>query len=223
MTSHWNFYEAPHPWGPWTRFFNQPTTECYFACTSLTDSQLGLYAPALVSKFIRMQGLNNVIFSTGDWTSPSRPNDYLYHLHAWPFTLTTKTEHVVDDSSPAAQYSGRGWRFTRDGGGFLDDTDHYSDQPGDTDVASYTFTGTSIAWVGSKADNHGYAAVSVDGGPSAIVDSYSPAREYQQVVFSRSGLSSGRHTITITVLSRKGPKSRGTYSDIDAFLAGGPG
>jgi hypothetical protein len=223
VTSYWDFYEAPHPWGPWTRFFDQPTTECYFTCSSLTTSQLGLYDPNLVSKFINMDGLSNVIFSTGDWTSPSRPNDYLYHLHAWPFVLTTKTEHVVDDSNPAVQYSGHGWGFTRDDGGSLGDTDHYSDQAGDIDVASYTFTGTSIAWVGSTADDHGYAAVSIDGGPPTIIDSYSPTEEYQQVLFSRSGLSAKQHTITITVLDQKDPDSSGTYSDIDAFIVGGSG
>jgi galactosylceramidase len=77
--------------------------------------------------------------------------------------------------------------------------------------------------VGSEADNHGYAAVSVDGGPSAIIDSYSPAEEYQQVLFSKSGLSTGRHTITITVLDQKDSASSGTYSDIDAFIVGSPG
>ena len=223
VTSYWDFYEAPHPWGPWTRFFNEPSTECYFSCSASNTSQLGLYDPNLVSKFISMDGLSDVVFSTGDWTSPSRPNDYLYHLHAWPFTLTTTTQQVVDDTNPAIQYSGAGWSFTRDDGGYYDDTDHYSDHGGDTDVASFTFTGTSIAWVGAQASNHGYAAVSIDGGSPTTVDTYSATTQYQQVVFQQTGLSPGKHTITITVLDQKDSQSSGTYTDIDAFIVGGPG
>ena len=84
----WAFYKAPHPWGPWTRFFSKPTTECYFGCS--TSMSLGWYDPAFVSKFITRQGLGNVVLTAADFGASKRPNDFLYKLHAFPVTLTIR-------------------------------------------------------------------------------------------------------------------------------------
>jgi hypothetical protein len=84
----WAFYQAPHPWGPWTRFFSEPTTECYFGCS--TSLSLGFYDPAFVSKFITKHGLGNVVLTAADFGATKRPNDFLYKLHAFPVTLTTR-------------------------------------------------------------------------------------------------------------------------------------
>ena len=51
--------------------------------------------------------------------------------------------------------------------------------------------------------DHGYAEVSIDGGPPTSVDTYAPQQEEQQILFEKDGLSDGRHTITITVGSQK--------------------
>ena len=84
----WAFYKAPHPWGPWTRFFSKPTTECYFGCS--TSLSLGWYDPAFVSKFITRHGLGNVVLTAADFGASKRPNDFLYKLHAFPVTLTIR-------------------------------------------------------------------------------------------------------------------------------------
>ena len=216
--STWDFYDAPHPWGPWTRFFNQPTTECYLGCDSATTSQLGLYDPALVSKFSNMDGLSNVIFSTGDFNAPNRPNDYMYRLHEFPFTINTATSQVVDDTTAMPVGTGT-WGVSFDAGGYYDDTYHDSATAGDS--VSYTFNGDSIAWVGAKNDNHGIASVSIDGGTPTMVDTYSASWQKQQVLFQSGTLSSGSHTITITVTSQQNAASSGIYQDLDAFIVGG--
>jgi Carbohydrate esterase 2 N-terminal len=213
----WDFYQAPHPWGPWTRFFNAPTTECYITCGTSATSQLGLYDPALVSKFIAMNGRSNVIFCSGDFNAPFRPNDYLGHLHAYPFTLDTSAFRVVDDSTAVPPGAGS-WGASFEVGGFYDDTDHVSDTPGTS--VSYRFTGDSIMWVGSKNDNHGIARVSIDGKPPTMVDTYAASWEKQQVLYTDSSLSQGSHTITITVTSRHKSASTGLYQDLDAFIVG---
>lgn len=61
----------------------------------------------------------------------------------------------------------------------------------------------------------------MDGGPAVTVDGYSAQWVKQQVLFQRTGLSPGKHTITITVTSGKNPSSAGTNVDIDAFLTSG--
>jgi hypothetical protein len=213
--STWDFYEAPHPWGPWTRFFDERSTQCYFSCDPSSTSDLGLYDPDLVSKFINMGGLSNVIFSTGDFNAVNHPNDYMYRLHAFPFTLTTAHRQVIDDVI-AIPVGASDWGVTHQGGGYYGNTYHVSSKAGDS--LSYTFYGNAIAWVGAKNTNHGYATVSIDGGPPVTVDGYAPQFEKQQIVYEKDGLSSGKHTITITVTANKNPASVGLTQDIDAFI-----
>jgi hypothetical protein len=67
----WAFYQAPHPWGPWTRFLS-------------ASSALGFYDPAFVSKFVTMGGLGLVVLTAADFGRP-----HLYKLHAFPVTLST--------------------------------------------------------------------------------------------------------------------------------------
>lgn len=217
------FYEAPHPWGPWTQFLNKPTTltVCYLDCQPQNTMPLGLYDVAPVSKFVRMDGLSNTIFTSGDFTDASRYDDpTLYALHALSFTLTTNQLQITDDSSPAITYKGS-WTastFQSLGTDYFDGTQHFTSTPGDS--ASFTFTGSTIEWVGSTNNNHGYASISIDGGPPVTVDGYSPDWVKQVTLFTRTGLPPGQHTITITATSGKNPASSGTYLDIDAFITG---
>jgi hypothetical protein len=164
-----------------------------------------------------MNGRSNVIFSSGDFNAPFRPNDYLGHLHAYPFTFDTRAFQVVDDSTAVPPGAGN-WGVSFEVGGFYDDTDHASDTPGTS--VSHTFTGDSIAWVGSKNDNHGIASVSIDGQPPTRVDTYAASWEKQQVLYTDSRLTQGSHTITITVTSQHNPTSTGLYEDLDAFIVG---
>ena len=214
----WSFYQAPHPWGPWTQFYNKPTVQCYNSCDPASSSPIGLYDPVPSSKFVNMDGLSDVIFSSGDWESHNRPNDYLYRLHAFPFTLATADDHVADDFD--ASYTGN-WAGGYQQGGYYDNSIHQTNSPGAS--ASYTFTGNAIAWVGGRNTYYGYAAVSIDGGTPTMVNTYAPQQEKQQVLFADNNLSSGKHTITVTATPEKEAAATGTYTDIDAFITGGAG
>jgi hypothetical protein len=214
----WVFYEAPHPWGPWTKFFSAPATECYFTCTPQTAGQLGLYAPALVSKFTGMGGLTGVIFTSGDFSAhnQSRPDDQLlYMLHAFPVTFGTSGQAIVDDAA-AFPAGSTDWQVRYGAEGYFDATTHGSDVPGDS--ASYTFTGTSISWIGPKNNDQGIANVSIDGGTPRPVDTYSRLQQTERVLFTASGLAPGQHAITIQVTARKSASSSGTRQEIDAFI-----
>lgn len=85
------------------------------------------------------------------------------------------------------------------------------------DKATLRFVGTSIAWIGTKADNQGIAKVSVDRVFKAYVDQFSHICTSIVRLYSISGLGYGPHTIEIEVTGTKNPNSKGYRIEIDAF------
>ncbi len=88
-------------------------------------------------------------------------------------------------------------------------------------TATFTFTGTSVSWIGLKCNICGIATVSVDGGAATTVDTAgavavgSPGLA-SAPVFTVSGLASGAtHTLVITVTGTA--SSNGAHIIVDAF------
>jgi hypothetical protein len=75
-TTRLSFFQAPAPWGPWTQFYSAST------------GRNGWYDPTLVPKFMSTDGLQQTIFTSGDFV---RPGSDLYSLHALPFTLANRS------------------------------------------------------------------------------------------------------------------------------------
>jgi hypothetical protein len=226
-----DLFEAPHPWGPWTKFLSKPMdlTVCYFTCSAYNSMPLGMYDVAQVSKFADVDGLSDVLFIAGDFIDGARSRydePDLYSLHELPMTLSSPLYHVTDDSSPAVAYTGT-WASSQSiYNGLSPQNDYYDETYHESATAgasvSFTFTGTSIQWIGSYGADHGIASVSVDGAAPVSVDTYSADTLRQQVLFSQNGLSPGRHTIAITITSSENPSSSGTEQDVDAFVTSGP-
>jgi hypothetical protein len=84
-------------------------------------------------------------------------------------------------------------------------------------TSSLTFAGTAITWVTATGPSAGKATVTIDGILAGTVDLYSPTVAWQ-VMESYSGLSSGTHTIVVTVLGTKDSVSAGTLVVVDAFV-----
>ena len=80
-----------------------------------------------------------------------------------------------------------------------------------------TFTGTGVKWISDVWWDLGKARVYIDGVLDATVDLYSAEGKYQQVVYSKSALALGTHTIRIEVTGTKNVASGDTLIDIDAF------
>jgi hypothetical protein len=94
-----------------------------------------------------------------------------------------------------------------------------SDTAGAT--ASMSFSGTSVAILGTKQPTGGNAAVYLDGKKqSSTASFYGAATKYQAAVWSKSGLSAGRHTITLKVLGTKPAHAKGSWVYFDAFKVG---
>jgi len=126
---------------------------------------------------------------------------------------------TYDDTNAALNYSGD-WTHagTSSGytGGDYDQTESWSTQAG----ASMTvdFTGTAVQWIGPKNTNGGIADVYLDGSLAATVDTYSPAGKlFQQVLFSKTGLTAGSHTLEIVVTGTDNSASSADTVVIDAI------
>jgi hypothetical protein len=84
-------------------------------------------------------------------------------------------------------------------------------------TSGLAFTGTGVTWVTATGPSEGKATVTVDGSVVETVDLYSPTVVWQ-VVETVTGLTSGSHTILITVLGTKDATSAGTQVVVDAFV-----
>ena len=83
-------------------------------------------------------------------------------------------------------------------------------------MATLTFTGTGVSWLGARNTNNGIARVSIDGAPVGEVDTYSTSLE-TAVLFTATGLPHVAHTMTITAAGTKNAASSDTWVIIDAF------
>ncbi|WP_426402993.1 glycoside hydrolase family 2 TIM barrel-domain containing protein [Streptomyces sp. R-07] len=123
----------------------------------------------------------------------------------------------IDDSDPSITYQGA-WTHARGEGWTHDDfgdTESFSFTAGDW--CEFTFAGTGVEWLGGHGPNLGLIDVFVDGRLDVTVDQYAPAKQYQQVVYRRTGLGEGQHTIRLVVTGGKNPSSSGILPLVDAF------
>src|SRR5262249_12512247 len=123
--------------------------------------------------------------------------------------------YTYDDADTALQYSGN-WSHVANQsytGGDYKNTESFSNQAGDS--LTVPFNGTAIRWIGSQTNNHGLADVYIDGTKQATVDA--SGSQNHAVLFAKSGLTDGPHTLKIAV---DGPHSSGStdnYVSIDTI------
>jgi hypothetical protein len=114
------------------------------------------------------------------------------------------------------------WAYTTGKTGYLDSDAHYTGEAGAT--ATYTFTGTTVTWIGGENSDHGRADVVVcdstgnNCGSVTTVDTYSPSAIPQQALYTTSNLTNTTHTLKITV--RADTSGTGHYTDVDGFISG---
>src|SRR5712675_984709 len=99
-----------------------------------------------------------------------------------------------EDTDPSVVYSGPGWRpdkYAALSNGGATATDQAGAQ------ATFTFTGTSVSWIGGRWIAEGIARVFLDGSFVTEVDMYSPTKEVQVPLFTALDLANTSHTLTI--------------------------
>lgn len=106
------------------------------------------------------------------------------------------TYHLVDDRDASLIYSGT-WH-NDSSSTFLNGTARYTS---DTNASvSFTFTGTAIQWYGQNDTNFGTAKAYIDGILAETVNVNGPMIS-QKLLFSRTGLPAGEHTILVVCTS----------------------
>jgi hypothetical protein len=83
--------------------------------------------------------------------------------------------------------------------------------------ATFAFTGTGVRWIGFKSTVTGIARVFLDGTFVAEVDTAASSEQPQAVVFERTGLPAGAHTLAIEVTGRFNPPATSAWIAVDAF------
>ena len=71
-------------------------------------------------------------------------------------------------------------------------------------TATFTFTGSQVAWIAPRGPTRGSARISVDGKAVATVSLYRSAGQSRRAAFTYAFSSTGRHRITIRVLGTAG-------------------
>ncbi|MFL6581136.1 MAG: hypothetical protein ACJ8G2_10370 [Burkholderiales bacterium] len=89
-------------------------------------------------------------------------------------------------------------------------------------LASFTFTGTSVTWIGNRNPSSGIALVKIDGGSGTEVDLFARPNEIRTPVITVNGLSAGQHTLTIEVTGRKRAEALSNIVVLDAFEVQAP-
>jgi hypothetical protein len=83
--------------------------------------------------------------------------------------------------------------------------------------ATFSFTGTSVRWIGYRDAWSGIAQVYLDGALKETIDTYSAAEQAQAVVYSSGRLSNTSHTLTIVVTGTHDANSAGAWVWVNAF------
>jgi trimeric autotransporter adhesin len=128
-------------------------------------------------------------------------------------TLPSAGAHV--EESDAAVTLSAGWMPSESRAGWSGGAAQQSTVAGAT--ASFTFTGTSVRWIGRRSRFNGIALVRVDGGPAIEVDLFGRPDEIRTPVLTLYGLSEGQHTLTIEVTGRQHPNADANVVVVDAF------
>ena len=92
---------------------------------------------------------------------------------------------------------------------------------GSTSEMVFEFTGTAATLIGPRGVAYGRAELFLDGKSLGLVRAYAPVELQRKVLWSTSGLSEGRHTLTVRVNGLKDEGSKGTAFAVDALTVSG--
>jgi hypothetical protein len=86
--------------------------------------------------------------------------------------------------------------------------------------STFTFTGTTVTFVGRKAADGGKADIYLDGVKKATLDFYNAASQWKVDLWTVSGLTNAKHTVTVIALGTKSAASTNYWAYVDAFKVG---
>ena len=129
----------------------------------------------------------------------------------WP---GTPNNTYANDTDPGTTYTGT-WRAAAGESGYYNTTCHVGTSVGAS--VEYSFSGTQVSWYGLTNNDLGIASVYIDGALAADdIDCYNTTR-ISHLLYNKTGLSNGNHTIKIVAKGTKNPLSNGIALVHDYF------
>lgn len=122
----------------------------------------------------------------------------------------------VDDKDSSVTYSSgwANWNDSKDFGG----SEKFASRAGDS--VQYSFTGSAIRYLSMKQPNMGKVDVYIDGTlAQAGIDAYAPSVTKQVVLFEKTDLAAGPHTIKVVCTGTKNASASNTVCALDAFAS----
>ncbi len=206
--THFIYYEAPHPWGPWTNIKEDVIRpEGWYCPRILAKWQTGSETKA-------GDAASAVLVTGGDYYEMGR----YYCFTVAEVSILAGGHFPPEPAGPRAcvilnkdqtvHYNGN-WTFDASRSQAASGGETFSQAPGD--AITIRFTGSRLVWHTSKENNLGIAAVALDGGLETEVDLYTYCHvpQYGRFVFDSGSLPFGDHIFTIRVTGRKNQKSTG--------------
>ena len=158
-------------------------------------------------------GTHTVTISNSGTKNSASSNDTV----AIDYATVTPSVSTIDDGTTTGTNAiayGSNWGTATGVGDLYEGTAHWNSTAGST--ATLTFTGTGAVIYGVKDVDQGIVTFAVDGGTARSVDDYSAHRVPGASLFTVSGLTSGSHTITITVTGTKNSSSSNDIIALDS-------
>jgi hypothetical protein len=124
----------------------------------------------------------------------------------------TKPARVIDDASAGITYTGD-WQ--RETGLLLAHEGTISSSARKGDSADVQFVGRRVLVFARLGADCGKAAISIDGGPGEVVDTYSADDIWGVCVYRKEFASAGPRTLRITVTGERGPRAKDAFVRLD--------
>ncbi|SPE99805.1 RICIN domain-containing protein [Streptomyces sp. MA5143a] len=131
-------------------------------------------------------------------------------------SLVRQSWAYVDDKAASVTYSGTwsNWNDTKD----MNGSEKFTSRAGDS--VQYAFTGSGVRYLGMRQPNMGKVDVYLDGTlVQSGVDAYASTVTKQVVLFEKTDLVAGPHTIKVVCTGTKNTASSNTVCALDAFAS----
>jgi len=137
----------------------------------------------------------------------------LLFLAGWAWSALAQTQGRTEQTEPSVAYSGK-WTQSASqpwSGGSA------ALSAAEGAQVAFTFTGTSVSWIGGRAPDTGIARIFLDGVFVAEVDTYFKTDEVRVPMFALHDLPDAQHVLTVEVTGRKNVASTSALVIVDAF------
>jgi hypothetical protein len=183
----------------------------------LYSNTIKLRAPVFTSKELKQGPHILTIEATG--TADNRSTGTAVIVDAFEIVSldTTARPHIdrIEETDTTVSFTGT-WNVDQGCIACSGGKDNYAQGP--DALASFSFTGTRVRWLGWRKQAGGIAYVYLDGAFAAEVDLHSHTTSAQAPIFTSDVLAQGPHTLLIEASGGNNPAALGSVVSVDAFL-----